>query len=409
MATFSYSALDSEGKLVKGFLEGDSGRQVRQQLRSQRLKPVAVDPASAKANRTNTLHTYIQRWLQPRIGRSDLSMLTRQLATLVQAGIPAEEALSAVAKQSRKPGVQKLMLHLRARVVEGHSLAYALADFPHIFSEMYRAMVKAGEHAGFLGKVLQELADYTENRQYAQQKLKMAMAYPAVLTLVAIAVVAVLMVMVVPQLVELFARTDQTLPLLTRCLIAVSDFLVARWWLLLASVIALFTTIKIVLRNPRRRMLWHSFLLKVPCVAPLLTAMETARFAATLSILVSSGVPLLEGLRIAGAVLSNSRLREISMGIADRVQEGGSLSRALQQSDAFPPMMVQMVASGESSGELEQMLERSALNQERELAMTLEAIISLFTPLLILLMAAVVGAIVLAILLPIIEMNNLVV
>lgn len=409
MGTFNYSALDAQGKLVNGFLEGDSGKLVRQQLRSQQLKPVAVSPASDTVDERKLPAINLTAWFKPCLKSSDLALLTRQLATLIEANIPVDEALSATAKQSRKPRIQSLVLQLRARVVEGHSLAYALGDFPHVFNEMYRAMVKAGEHAGFLGRVLNQLADYTESRQYSQQKLKMAMVYPLLLTLVAIAVVAVLMVLVVPQLVELFTRTNQALPWLTQTLIALSDFLVSWWWLLLLLLLSGIALAKALLRSPGRRSAWHALVLKIPFISSLITSMETARFASTLSILVSSGVPLLDGLRIAGSVLTNMRLRESGEEVVLSVQEGGSLNRALERTAVFPPMMVHMVASGEASGNLETMLERSAINQERELEMILEAMMSIFTPVLILCMAAVVGAIVLAILLPIIEMNNLVV
>lgn len=409
MGTFNYSALDAHGKLVNGFLEGDSGKQVRHQLRSQQLKPVAVSPASDTVDERKLPAINPTTWFKPRLKPSDLALLTRQMATLIEANIPIDEALSATAKQSRKPRVQSLVLQLRARVVEGHSLAYALGDFPHVFNEMYRAMVKAGEHAGFLGRVLKQLADYTESRQYSQQKLKMAMVYPLLLTLVAVAVVAVLMVLVVPQLVELFTRTNQALPWLTQTLIALSDFLVSWWWLLLLLLLSGIALTKALLRSPGRRSAWHALVFKMPFISSLITSMETARFASTLSILVSSGVPLLDGLRIAGSVFTNMRLRESGEEVVLSVQEGSSLNRALERTSVFPTMMVHMVASGEASGNLETMLERSAINQERELEMILEAMMSIFTPVLILCMAAVVGAIVLAILLPIIEMNNLVV
>lgn len=408
MATYSYSALNAEGKLVKGFLEGDSGRQVRQQLRSQQLRPVQVDVASGPSGFGQWLQSLPSQWFKTYLNPKDLALLSRQLATLVQANIPLDEALAAAAKQSRKPKVQSLLMQLRTRVVEGHTLAYALGDFPQVFNDMYRSMVAAGEHAGYLGSVLDRLADYTENGQHTQQKLKAAMVYPVLLTIVAISVVAVLMVLVVPQLMELFARTNRDLPGLTLGLIAVSDFVVAYWWLVVTLLIAFITLMRFLLRDPGRQKAWHRFLLKLPVFSTWLTAIETARFASTLSILAASGVPLLEGLRIAGSVMANRHLREGSEQVADKVQEGSSLHRALEKSGLFPPMMVQMVASGEASGELETMLARSAINQEREVEMTLETLMSIFTPLLIVIMAAVVATIVMAILLPIIQMNQLV-
>ena len=283
-----------------------------------------------------------------------------------------------------------------------------MGEFPQVFSEMYRAMVNAGEHAGFLGPVLNQLADYTEQRQYTGQKLKMAMIYPFILVGVAIAVVVALMVFVVPELVGIFAHTARELPLLTRGLIAASDFFrESSGWLLL-GLACLVLAARWWLRDPGRRKHWHRLLLRMPGISGLVIAVDTARFASTLSILMASGVPLLESLRIAGQVLTNLVLREDSQAVAERVQEGSSLHRALQQSGRFPPMMVHMVASGEASGELETMLERSASNQERELEMTLGSVMALFEPLMVVVMGGMVLIIVMAILLPIFDLNTMV-
>ena len=405
MGTFNYRALDASGKLIKGVIEADSERQVRTQLRSRALKPVEVGSAAAEKQQTTTA---LRGWFKPRISQGDLAMLTRQLATLIQSNMPLDEVLTATAQQARRPKIKSLMLQVRARVVEGHTLAYALGEFPLVFNEMYRAMVRAGESAGFLGTVMERLAEYTENRQYTQQKLKMAMVYPIILMLVAIGVISLLMIFVVPQLVGLFAHTKSELPALTKMLIATSYFFSHYLGVTLLVLLAIYMLWRRWLKLPASLRIWHRFLLKVPFISGLLTSMDTARFASTLSILVSSGVPLLEGLRIAGEVLTNSELRDASRKVAITVQEGGSLHRALAQTNVFPPMMVHMVASGEASGELEAMLSRSALNQERELEMTLGTLMAIMEPMMVIVMAAVVCAIVLAILLPIIKMNNLV-
>lgn len=407
MGAFSYKALDAGGKIVKGIIEGDSERQVRTQLRARQLKPVDVAPTDSKPdNRARGFS--LSGLFRLRISQSDLALITRQLATLVQANMPLDEALTAAAQQSRKSRINTLILQVRARVLEGHSLAYALGDFPHVFNDMYCAMVKAGEHAGFLGTVLEQLADYTESNQYAQQKVKGAMIYPVILMLLTIGVISILMIFVVPDLVSVFAHTKQELPPLTKMVIATSDFFVHRWWLLVIVIVALIVGFRQLIKAPARRRVWHRMLLKVPFVSGLLVSMDTARFAATLSILTSSGVPLLDGLRIAGEVLGNLELRAASQTVALAVQEGSSLNRALGQAKVFPPMMVHMVASGEASGELEAMLERSALNQQRELEMTLGNLMAAFEPLMIIVMAVVVCTIVFSILLPIIQMNNLV-
>ncbi|QIB66412.1 type II secretion system inner membrane protein GspF [Kineobactrum salinum] len=406
MTAYRYRALNPGGKLVKGVLEGDSERQIRSQLRSQKLRPVEV----AIANRQAAANQPRLRlpFLQPRISVAELALVTRQLATLVQSSLPLDECLQAAAEQSRKARTKGLLLQVRSRVAEGHTLAYAMGEFPLVFNEMYRAMVNAGEHAGFLGPVLEELADYNEQRQYTAQKMKMAMIYPFILVGVAIAVVVALMVFVVPELVGIFAHTNRELPLLTRGLIATSDFSrdYALWVLL--GVAVLVVGLRRWLRPPVRRKRWHRLLLTLPGLSRLVIAMDTARFASTLSILMASGVPLLESLRIAGQVLTNLVLRDDSAQVAERVQEGSSLHRALRQSGRFPPMMVHMVASGEASGELETMLQRSATNQERELEMTLGTIMSLLEPLLVVFMGAMVLVIVMAILLPIFDLNTMV-
>jgi len=410
MEAFDYSAIDDSGNLVKGVIEGDSARQVRQQLRSKLLKPVGVSPARGQSWQSSQDRApyFWEDWFKPRISVSDLALVTRQMAVLLQSSVPVDEVLSATAKQARKRKVKSVVLHLRSKVMEGHSLAYALGDFPQVFNDMYRAMVHAGEQSGFLGPVLERLADYTENRQYTQQKLKMAMIYPIFLTVVALAVVSILMVMVVPELVGLFTQTQQELPALTQALITVSDFFVNWWWAMLSGLVIFVITCQQLLKSPARKRHWHQFVLSIPWINTLVISMDTARFASTLSILISSGVPLLQGLRIAGQVMSNIPLRESSEQVTERVQEGTSMHRALEDAGRFPPLMVQLVASGESSGELDSMLERAALNQERELEMTLGGLMSIFTPMMILLMAGVVFVIVMAILLPIFEMNNLV-
>jgi general secretion pathway protein F len=405
MTAFRYRALNPGGKLVRGVVEADSERQVRSQLRAQQLRPVEVQTAAkAEAARGGIR----QRLLPTRIGGADLALLTRQLATLVQSNLPLADCLQAAAEQTRRPRIKGMLLQIRSRVSEGHTLAYALGEFPQAFNEMYRAMVTAGEHAGFLGPVLEQLADYAETRQHSGQKLRMAMIYPFILLAVAIAVIVSLMVFVVPELVGIFTQSNRELPVLTSALIATSDFFRAySLWLIIALVV-LVVAAKRLLRNPRRLRSWHALLLRLPGIAGLLIALDTARFASTLSILMASGVPLLEALRIAGQVLVNRVLREESQDVALRVQEGSSLSRALSQAGHFPPMMVHMVASGESSGALEDMLERAAKNQERELEMTLGTVMGLFEPLMVVFMGGMVLLIVLAILLPIFDLNTMV-
>jgi general secretion pathway protein F len=304
--------------------------------------------------------------------------------------------------------VKSLVLQVRNDVVSGHSLGVSLKEFPRAFDDMYCAMVRAGESAGFLGEVLEQLADYIENRQFTRQKLKMAMIYPLTLMVVAMVVISLLMIFVMPELVSLFVHTDTALPFLTRSLIGVSEVVARFWWLLLLVVISVSVLLRYILGLPGPRAAWDRFVLRLPFISPFMKNIDTERFASTLSILVSSGVPLLDGLRIAGAVMSNVHMQQACRKVAVAVQEGESLHQAMTAARVFPPMLVQMVASGESSGNLETMLTRSAKNQGRELEATLNSVLGIMEPLIIVVMATVVGTIVMAVLLPIMQMNTLV-
>ena len=403
MGAFEYVALDARGRERKGVLEGDTPRQVRQQLRERQLTPLTVQEVAEKEARA-------RRGFQLRRGISaaDLALITRQLATLVRSGLPLEESLRAVGQQTDKARQKSMVLAVRSRVMEGHSLANALGEFPHIFPELYRATVAAGEQSGHLDVVLERLADYTEARQQLRQKIQLALFYPALLTLMAFAVAGLLLVYVVPQVVQVFANIGQELPWLTRALIAVSDF--ARAWgaaILVLLVAAGFAGAWLLRREGPRRQ-FHAFLLRVPLVARLTRGLNTARFARTFSNLMASGVPVLEGMRISAQVMSNLPMREAVLEAARKVREGAGIAASLEASRYFPPMTLHLIASGEASGNLEEMLERAAINQEREIEGMVATLLGLFEPLLIVVMGVMVLIIVLAILLPIFELNQLV-
>ena len=400
MAAFEYTALDKTGRTRKGVLEGDTARQIRQQLREQNLTPLSIN---------EVVRQITQR--QPRrisISATDLALLTRQLATLVHSGLALEEALRAISEQSEKARLKSLLLAVRSRVLEGHSLAEGLGDFPNVFPSVYRATVAAGEESGHLDLILERLAEYTENRQYLRQKTLLALFYPALLSLVAISVVIGLLAYVVPQVVQVFGHIHQELPRLTRALITLSEFL-QDWgiWLLLVLIMVI-GGIRYSLRFNQPLMLFHRFLLFIPLVSRLERGMNVARFTRTLSILTESGVPMLEALRITAQVVSNYPLRQAILEATNKVREGSSLHTALAQSGLFPPMTLHLIMSGESSGKLESMLERAAIMQERELETLMGVLLGLFEPLLILVMRGIVLTIVLAILMPIFELNQLV-
>jgi general secretion pathway protein F len=405
MGAFEYTALDTGGKERRGVLEGDTARHVRNQLRDLRLLPVTVTEVQER-------ETGGKRSLSFSIGTgvsaTDLSLLTRQLATLVRAGLPLEEALLAVSQQSEKPRVQKILIGVRAKVMEGHPLAAGLGDFPRVFPEIFRATVSAGEQAGHLDEVLERLADYTENREVIRQKVIGAMLYPIVLTVLCFSIVAILLVFVVPKVTEVFDSFRAELPLITRILIGVSGFL-REWWLLLVLGTALAIVVTVVqLRKPAVRERFDRFKLKLPIVGRISRGFNTARFTRTLSILSSAAVPVLEAMRIAGSVVTSLPMREAVATATLRVREGAPIGRSLAASRLFPPMTIHLISSGESSGELDTMLERAAQSQERELDGLLTALVSLLGPLLIILMGVFVICIVFAMLLPIFQINNLI-
>jgi general secretion pathway protein F len=342
------------------------------------------------------------------VSAADLALLTRQLATLVRAGLPLEEALLATSQQSEKPRVQSILLGVRARVMEGHTLASGLAEFPRVFPEIYRATVSAGEQSGHLDRILERLADYTENREQLRQKVVGALLYPIVLSVMSFTIVSILLVYVVPKVVEVFDTNRAKLPLMTRLLVAVSDFLRNYGvWLLIGLAILAWAAWQ-ALKRPATRRRFHSTLLTLPVVGRLARGFNTARFTRTLSILTGSAVPVLEALRIAGEVITNLPMRDAVDVAAQRVREGAAIGRSLASSKLFPPMTVHLISSGESSGELEDMLERAAQSQERELDGLLATLVGLLGPLMIVAMGLFVMGIVFAMLLPIFEMNSLI-
>lgn len=401
MAAFEYRALDPRGREQQGVIEADSARQARQLLRDKQWAPLDVQPARARDAASGGS---AGRGLSAR----DLALVTRQLATLVQAALPIEEALRAAAAQSESAKLKAMLLAVRARVMEGHSLAASLGAYPAAFPELYRATVAAGEHAGHLGLVLDQLADYTDQRQQSRQKIQLALLYPVILLVASLAIVGFLLGYVVPDVVRVFVDTGQALPTLTQALIAVSE-LVKRWgWLAALLLAAGLVGLRLALRDEARRRRWHGLLLRLPLVGRLSRATNTARFASTLAILTRSGVPLVEALAIAAAVIGNLRIRDRVVEAAQKVREGSSLTRALEGTGEFPPMMLHMIASGEKSGELEQMLARTARNQENDLAARIALLVGLFEPFMLIFMGAVVLLIVLAILLPVLSLNQLV-
>ncbi len=401
MPTFDYRALDAQGRPCKGRLEADGPRHARQLLRERGVWPrvlieVRAGSGAGKQSRGG------------RLSAADLALLTLQLSTLVQAGLPLEEALEAVAKQSAKRKVAGLLSAVRSRVMEGHALASALGQFPKAFPELFRATVAAGERSGHLGHVLEQLAAYTQARQASRQKIQMALVYPLILMLASVAIVGFLLGYVVPDVVKIFVDSGQPLPWLTQALIGVSNGLRNHFLLLLGVLATLSGLWRWSWQQPQWRLRWHRWVLNAPVIGEVLRAMEAARFASTLAILGKSAVPLVDALEISAAVIGNLTIRARMVEVACSVREGGTLTRGLELSGDIPPMMLHMIASGERAGELDRMLARAAEQQESSLAARIALVVSLFEPAMLVLMGGVVLLIVMAILLPILSLNQLV-
>ncbi len=407
MSAYEYSALDARGKQVKGLIEGDTQRQVRQSLRERGLTPLEIREVADKAVKAASAGGFSMN-RGGSFNSTELSLFTRQLATLIRSGLPLDEALAAVSQQSESKRVQRVTLGVRSRVTEGNSLAKALGDFPGAFPPLFRATIEAGESAGKLDSVLERLADYAERSQAIRSKVMLATFYPAILTFVAIGVIALLMAYVVPKVVGVFDSIGAELPPLTKGLIATSDFLQAWGLSLFLALLLGFIVFRQALKNEGFRRKYHLWVLRLPLIGRLARGANTGRFMRTLGILFGSGVPILDAMRIGSQVVENLPMKEAIDAAAKRVREGASLNKSLAESRLFPPITMHLIGSGEASGKLDEMLDRAAENQERELETLIAALMSLFEPILILTMGSVVLLIVLAILLPIFNLNQLV-
>jgi len=406
MSAYEYSALDTRGRQVKGLIEGDTQRQVRQLLRDRSLTPLEIKEVAEKGSRSSRASLPITRGGS--LNSTELSLFTRQLATLTRSGLPLDEALAAVSQQSESKRVQRVTLGVRSRVTEGNSLARALGEFPGAFPTLFRATIEAGESAGKLDSVLERLADYAERSQAIRSKVMLATFYPAILTFVAIGVISLLMSYVVPKVVGVFDSIGADLPPLTKGLIATSEFLQHYGFGIFIALLLGVFLFRRALKNDGFRRKYHLWVLRLPLIGRLVRGANTGRFMRTLGILFGAGVPILDALRIGSQVVENLPMKEAIDAAAKRVREGASLNKSLSESRLFPPITMHLISSGEASGKLDDMLDRAAENQERELETLISALMSLFEPILILTMGTVVLLIVLAILLPIFNLNQLV-
>ena len=397
MTAFRYEAVDAQGRSSRGLLDAESPRSARDRLRAQGLTPTAVTESRGFDALGAT-----------RLTATEVMLFTRQWATLAQSGMPLDQALSAVAEQADSPRVAKLVVALRGHIEAGEPLAGALARFPRTFPPLYRGLVAAGADSGRLADVLARLADYLEDRQALRQKLTVALIYPVLVTIVAFAVIAVLLVYVVPQVVSVYQQSRQTLPWLTRALIGSSDFFRATAWAWLAVAIALPVGMALAHRREAFRLRIHALTLQAPAIGRLVSSLDTARFASTLAILVASGAPLLRALDAAANVMRMRPLADAARNAAGLVREGVPLARALKEQRVFPPVLVHLVANGEQTGRLPDMLLRAAGELERDAQTRLAWLAALLQPALIVAMGAIVLVLVLAVMLPIVSMNQLI-
>ena len=406
MPAFDYLAIENNGRERRGTIEADTARQARQLLRERDLMPVDIDEISSANSESSSLNNI--KFSQKSMRAIDLTLFTRQIATLLRSGIPLDESLGAVAEQTERAGVKSIIMGVRSKVLEGYTLAQAFSEFPKAFPGIYLATVTAGEHAGQLDNVLERLADFTESRQILKQKITNALIYPVILILACVSIIIVMMNFVVPKIVKIYTDGNFDLPPLTNAVIAISEFTTQYIWLIIGGIVLLFIAFRLMMRRDEFKRSWHNFLLRIPLIGYLIRGLNTARFTRTMSIMGSSGVTILESLNLSGLVVNNLPMRDAIDEAAAKVREGASIGHSLAQSKLFPPMTVHLIKSGEASGELEQMLERAAQNQERELENTISSLLAIMQPMMILIMAGIVVTIVLAIMMPIFNLNEFV-
>ncbi|MBI2786448.1 MAG: GspF family T2SS innner membrane protein variant LspF [Legionella longbeachae] len=399
MGAYQYQALHKNGNTKKGVLEADSERHARQLLRDQGMIPTQIRVLNQQRNGNNA---------KGKIAAADLALFTRQLATLLAAGIPVEESLRGVSEQTEKDKVRELIIGIRAKVLEGYGLAQAMAQYPYAFPELYRATVGSGEQTGHLELVLEKLADYTENQQQTKQKVQQALIYPLIMILVSVAIISFLLSFVVPKIIEVFTSSGQTLPEMTVLLISLSHFIKNYGLYTLVALILMFIAFKRSLANIKVKTAWHRLLLKLPVVSYLVKTVNVSRYIHTFGILFAAGVSVLETMRVAASLVTNVIMRQAFDTAAVKVREGTGINEALKETGYISPMAIHLIASGEKSGQLSNMMERAAIHLDNEVKRLVDTSLTLLEPLVILMMGAVVLFIVLATLLPIFSMEQLI-
>jgi general secretion pathway protein F len=409
MPVYAYKGLSQDGRAVNGIIDADNPKGARLKLRRSGVFPTDVTeqerrkPQTAAASNEFTLSRYFER-----IKPQELALLTRQLSTLVGAGLPLVECLSALIEQVETARIKRTLSQIREQVTEGSSLADALKGHPRIFSDLYVNMVRAGEASGALDLVLLRLADYTENYAALRDKVRSALTYPTLMAIVGSAILFFLLSYVVPKVTKIFSENQASLPVMTTVLLAISGFMQQYWWLVIGTVIMVVISVRVSTRTPAGRLRYDRYVLGMPYFGKLLKKVALARFSRTLSTLLTSGIPLLQSLDIVKNVVNNTVLSGAIEEARASIREGQSIAPPLKKSGLFPAMLIHMIAVGEKSGELEQMLSKAADAYDSEVSSSVSAITSIMEPVMILIGGGVVLFIVLAILLPIFELNQLV-
>jgi len=406
LPAFQYIALNSQGKEVTGISEADSARQLRQILRDQELTPMEVEPTNKQFDKGDNQNVF--SLFAPKLKALDRVLFTRQLSTLLASSMPIEESLNAIAQQNEKQSNKALIMGVRSRVLEGNSLAQSLLEYPSSFSDLYCSSVAAGEQSGFLDQVLDNLSNYLEREHESYRNVEMALMYPIILLVVAFAIVGALMVYVLPDMIDVIENTGQTLPWATTLLIGITELMKSFWWVLLSGLLAVSLIIRGILNQEKVRLIWDAYKFFLPIIGKIIRSSNSARFSNTLSILTRSGIPLVDSMKIASEVVANKALQTDLREATQDVVEGKSLRESLESISYFPPMMMHMIGSGEQSGELDRMLERIADYQQAEVERLVSTLVKLFEPAMMIIMGGTVLFIVMAVLLPILSMNQIV-
>ncbi|MCP4669769.1 MAG: type II secretion system inner membrane protein GspF [Desulfobacula sp.] len=408
MAVFEYKALDNKGKNVSGIMDAESNTAAKARLRQQKLFPIDLTKIESSTALKNKKSFFPQINFFTRISSSELSMITRQMSTLLSAGFPLVKAVSTLVSQSRSKSMQRVLSKIKDAIEEGSSFANALALYPNVFSPIFINMVNAGETSGTLEIVLERLADFNENREDSKNKIQASLAYPVLMSFIGFGVLLVLLTYVVPGIVSIFSDMNQTLPLPTIILISVSSFFKSWWWGILMAPFLLFLALFLIRKTSKGAYFIDSLLISLPVSGNLLKKIIAARFTRTLGSLLENGVPMLTAMNITKSIAGNRVMFELISKACDTVEQGGELGDVLTDNMVFPSLAAQMIKIGETSGELEKMLEKTADLFEKDVHTAVTAATSLIEPLIILIMGIVVGGIILAICLPIFEINQLI-